>query len=64
METPLTATHHASNGDWPYRSGLTNNVLFRLICQPIEDRLKLQASRLKRGFIGFARDPERISVEK
>ncbi|HEU5406753.1 MAG TPA: hypothetical protein VFU48_03235 [Nitrospira sp.] len=41
-----------------------NNVLFRLIRQSIEDRLKLQASRLERGFIGFARDPKRIPVEK
>lgn len=44
--------------------GLTNDILFRLIRQSIEDCLKLQASRLERGFIGFARDPERISVEK
>jgi hypothetical protein len=38
--------------------------LFRLIRQPIEDRFKLQASRLERGFIGFARDPDRISIKK
>src|SRR6478752_3369898 len=41
-----------------------NNVLFRLIRQSIEDNLQLQASHLERGFIGFARDPERIPVEE
>ena len=45
-------------------SPLTLHLLFRLFRQPIEDRLKRQASRLERGIIGFARDPHRIPIEK
>jgi hypothetical protein len=50
----------------PLVSRLAHDIHRRIgfVRKPIEDRLKLQASRLQRGVIGFTRDPDRTAVEE
>ena len=43
---------------------MTNDLLLRLIGQPIEDRLKLKAGRFERRVVCFTQNPERVSIEE